>query len=585
MASSGNFCTYSSTNVQGPAGSGTYTATKGNLGGTTTSGSATWVGTTFGLPSGKWYWEARSTGATSGWPRVGFHSMGAGGDSISSLTTEDSNNLSSLRIVHNSGCGVGPFGSTSVTEITGSVSSGDIVQIAIDVDAGKIWYGVNNTYLESGNPATGANAIDDYTAATYNPVMPCVGTYNSQALPDLNFGQDDTFAGAISSAGNADGNGFGAFKYSPPSGFLSLCSANLPISDDIDPAQTDDDIPQKQFGVVTWTGDGTTSRAITGLGFQPDFIWFKSRGSAFSNRLYDTSRGISSTGGKRLFSNTNAVESNQTSGQDVSAVGADGFTLGASSNLYTNDTNDGGIHVAWAWKANGGTTATDSTGTITSSVQANTKGGFSIVTYTGTGTAATIGHGLGKAPELIFVKNRDATDDWAVYHVSNGNTHYMILNSNGGKTDNTYWNDTSPTSSVFSIGTDHKLNASTEKYVSYCWAPIEGYSKFGVYTSNQNADGPFNYTGFRPKMIFVKMVVSGDGWGVWDSERSPTNVMDEMLRWDSSNARATGSPYQVDFLANGFKVRTDNAQMNHNSYDPYIWGAWGDVPYKYNNGF
>ena len=574
MASSGNFCTYSSTNVQGPAGSGTYTATKGNLGGTTTSGSATWVGTTFGLPSGKWYFEARSTGATSGWPRVGFYSMGAGGDSISSLTTEDSNNLSSLRIVHNSGCGVGPFGSTSVTEITGSVSSGDIVQIAIDVDAGKIWYGVNNTYLESGNPATGANAIDDYTAATYNPVMPCVGTYNSQALPDLNFGQDDTFAGAISSAGNADGNGFGAFKYSPPSGFLALCSANLPISDDIDPAQTDDDISQKQFNAITYTGTGST-QAITGLGFQPDLVWIKDLSSGENNRVTDSSRGVT----KAIRSDISNAELTDSGG--VTAFGTDGFTVGNHNN-YNASTNS---LVAWCWKANGGTTATDSTGTITSSVQANTKGGFSIVTYTGTGTAATIGHGLGKAPELIFVKNRDAGDDWAVYHVSNGNTHYMILNTNGGKTDNTYWNDTSPTSSVFSIGTDHKLNASTEKYVAYCWAPIEGYSKFGVYASNQNADGPFNYTGFRPKMIFVKMVVSGDGWGVWDSERSPTNVMDEMLRWDSDNAQATGTPYQVDFLANGFKIRTDNAQMNHNSYDPYIWGAWGDVPYKYNNSF
>ena len=239
MASSGNFCTYSPINVQGPAGPGTYSPTKGNLGGTTTSGSATWVGTTFGLPSGKWYFEARSTGATSGWPRVGFYSMGAGGDSISSVTSETSNNLSSLRIVHNSGCGVEPFGSTSVTEITGSVSSGDIVQIAIDVDAGKIWYGVNNTYLASGNPATGANAIDDYTAATYNPVMPCVGTYSSQALPDLNFGQDDTFGGAITAAGNADGNGFGVFKYAPPTGFLALCSGNLSVSDDIDPAGED----------------------------------------------------------------------------------------------------------------------------------------------------------------------------------------------------------------------------------------------------------------------------------------------------------------------------------------------------------
>ena len=448
------------------------------------------------------------------------------------------------------------------------LQTGDIMAMALNLDASP----KTLQFYRNGTSVGTAENIN--ASATGHFTFMHMG-HNGSTIT-VNAGQDSSFAGAKSTgtANAADDNGFGNFYYTPPSGFLAMCAGNLPIDENIDPAQTDNDIPQKQFNAITYTGTGST-QAISGLGFQPDLVWIKDLSSGENNRVTDSSRGVT----KAIRSDISNAELTDSGG--VTAFGTDGFTVGNHNN-YNASTNS---LVAWCWKANGGTTATDSTGTITSSVQANTKGGFSIVTYTGTGTAATIGHGLGKAPELIFVKNRDAGDDWAVYHVSNGNTHYMILNTNGGKTDNTYWNDTSPTSSVFSIGTDHKLNASTEKYVAYCWAPIEGYSKFGAYTSNQNADGPFNYTGFRPKMIFVKMVVSGDGWGVWDSERSPTNVMDEMLRWDSDNAQATGTPYQVDFGANGFKVRTDNAQMNHNSYDPYIWGAWGDVPYKYNNVF
>jgi len=571
MASSGNFATWNPLARTNPAQ--TYagsTFLQGNLKFAGTTGGNSVAMSTLYMTSGKWYTEFYQSGSPNGgWPAYGI---------IKAENATEAQDVSNIQnksyeshIVHTGYHS--KFDVTNSGTNTGDTfTAGDIIQIAIDIDAGKAWWGKNNTWTQSGDPANGNNANDTFTAGT--EIAYYTSAYNGCGYIIMNAGQDDTFGGAITAAGNADGNGFGAFKYSPPSGFLALCSANLPISDDIDPAQTDDDIPQKQFGVVTYTGTGST-QAITGLGFQPDLVWIKDLSSGENNRVTDSTRGVT----KAIRSDISNAELTDSGG--VTAFGTDGFTVGNHNN-YNASTNS---LVAWCWKANGGTTATDSTGTITSSVQANTKGGFSIVTYTGTGTAATIGHGLGKAPELIFVKNRDAGDDWAVYHVSNGNTHYMILNTNGGKTDNTYWNDTSPTSSVFSIGTDHKLNASTEKYVAYCWAPIEGYSKFGAYTSNQNADGPFNYTGFRPKMIFVKMVVSGDGWGVWDSERSPTNVMDEMLRWDSDNAQATGTPYQVDFGANGFKVRTDNAQMNHNSYDPYIWGAWGDVPYKYNNGF
>ena len=562
MASSGNFG--SNNTLIRMSIDGTDVPTNGNRTMTSTSGS--W-GTPLNMAAktGKWYIEYYVNSGSSGrnvmvvptnslkYQQANYN-FAVVGDYVIQLNSNGS--------VYNNN------DSTATQSGFTVLQTGDIMAMALNLDASP----KTLQFYRNGTSVGTAENIN--ASATGHFTFMHMG-HNGSTIT-VNAGQDSSFAGAKSTgtANAADDNGFGNFYYTPPSGFLAMCAGNLPISDDIDPAQTDNDIPQKQFNAITYTGTGST-QAISGLGFQPDLVWIKDLSSGENNRVTDSSRGVT----KAIRSDISNAELTDSGG--VTAFGTDGFTVGNHNN-YNASTNS---LVAWCWKANGGTTATDSTGTITSSVQANTKGGFSIVTYTGTGTAGTIGHGLGKAPELIFVKNRDAGDDWAVYHVSNGNTHYMILNTNGGKTDNTYWNDTSPTSSVFSIGTDHKLNASTEKYVAYCWAPIEGYSKFGAYTSNQNADGPFNYTGFRPKMIFVKMVVSGDGWGVWDSERSPTNVMDEMLRWDSDNAQATGTPYQVDFLANGFKIRTDNAQMNHNSYDPYIWGAWGDVPYKYNNSF
>ena len=580
MASSGNFCTYSPRNVQGPAGPGTYSATKGNLGGTTTSGSTSWVGTTFGLPSGKWYWEARSTGATSGWPRVGFYSMGAGGDSISSITTETSNNLSSLRLVHNSGCGVEPFGSTSVTEITGSISSGDIVQIAIDVDAGKIWYGVNNTYLASGNPTTGANAIDDYTAATYNPVMPCVGTYSSQALPDLNFGQDSTFGGVLSAGGNADGNGFGDFKYAPPTGFLALCSGNLPISDDIDPAQTDSNYGATQFGTVSYTGTGS-SNAITGLGFQPDLVWIKRADNTAGWKVTDSTRGVT----KVLQPVGNNAEETDSNG--LTSFDSDGFTVGSDSSYNASSSKI----LAYGWRANGGTTSSNTDGSITTTIQTSDSGGFSIIKYTGTGSNATLGHGMSKAPDFMIFKCTTTTDNWIVYHREFGAGNRAQLNNAGigWGSSSTSFQSTDPDNSVITIGTSSGTNSSSGTMICYAWASIEGYSKFSSYSGTGSTDGAFCFTSFLPKMTWFKRNGSGD-WIVntYDENSVDTSYINpahnplnnRMLI--SSTVRATGKP--VDFLSNGYKIRHIDSDSNLSGVKyPVI--CWGSVPFKYNNTF
>ena len=238
--------------------------------------------------------------------------------------------------------------------------------------------------------------------------------------------------------------------------------------------------------------------------------------------------------------------------------------------------------IAWCWRANGGTTSTNNEGNHTSTVQANPNAGFSIITlgnYTSS-SGVTIGHGLNTAPSFFIHKSTSSTGNWHVYHKSLGAGKAMLLNSGTGEASATgYWNNTEPTADVISLGNTF---AGTSNGVVYAWSEIPGYSAFGIYKANNSANGPYNYCGFRPRMIFIKMIVSGDGWGVWDVGRDTNNPRKFITQWSSGSA-TTGTEYDVDFLAAGFKVRDSNAQLNHTSYDPYIWGAWGDVSFKYNN--
>ena len=242
------------------------------------------------------------------------------------------------------------------------------LQLAVDGSNNKVWLGINNTWGGSGDPANGTNEAGTInTSAALGDDLFIVSTQNSASTVTMNFGQDDTFAGEETAAGNADGNGFGVFKYSPPSGFLSLCTANLSISDDIDPAQTDDNIPQKNFGVVTFDGNGT-SNAVTGLGFKPDLIWGFTRDGAQSKRMVDSSRG----GSSRVHSDTTGTATTGT--VVISEFGTDGFT--ANGGQFNNDS--GKACGAWCWRANGGTTATDDSGDITVTRQTNDASKFTL---------------------------------------------------------------------------------------------------------------------------------------------------------------------------------------------------------------
>jgi len=338
--------------------------------------------------------------------------------------------------------------------------------------------------------------------------------------------------------------------------------------------------PNQHFDATLYTGTGA-SQTITNVGaFQPDLVWIKSRSAAYNHGLVDSVRGIN----KHLFSNLTNVEGTCTAGKGITAINSNGFTLGTESDTSAPMNENGPTFVAWQWKA-GGAAVTNTSGSITSQVSANPTAGFSVVTYTGTGSAATIGHGLGAVPSMVIVKNRDAADAWQVYHAgntANPETDYLVLNTTAATADAAdRWNDTLPTSTVFSIGNGVEVNTNTEDYVAYCFAQVAGYSAFGSYTGNGSSDGPFVFTGFRPKFVMIKSSSTGGAgydWFMWDSSRNTYNVVDHALWANLSDAENTTA--MVDFVSNGFKIRLNSSAMN-GSGTTFIYMAFAEVPTKF----
>ena len=344
-------------------------------------------------------------------------------------------------------------------------------------------------------------------------------------------------------------------------------------------AYTTIDNPELFFQTVLWTGNGSSSRSITLDGsedMQPDWTWIKSRTGSESTQqhyLYDSVRGAT----KYLQSSTLNAEGTKSNG--LSAFASDGFTVGddnannASSSTY----------VAWNWKA-GGSASSNGNGSITSSVSVSTDAGFSIVSYTGTGSNATVGHGLGAVPSMIITKARTPSGrSWGVYHASLGNTKNLYLDGNDAvSTGGTFWNSTTPTSSVFSVGTAGDSNGSTYTLIAYCFAEKKGYSKFGSYTGNDNADGTFIYTGFAPAWVMIKRTNSTNDWLILDRKRNTINPSDERLLANSSNAASTANT-MVDFLSNGFKPRSTYGGINGAS-DNFIYMAFAESPFVNSNG-
>jgi hypothetical protein len=319
------------------------------------------------------------------------------------------------------------------------------------------------------------------------------------------------------------------------------------------------------FNTKLYTGTGAT-QSITGVGFQPDFTWIKSRSDALSHALFDVVRGTT----KVINSNLTGAEYTNT--DTLTAFGTDGFTVGSNTGVNAS----GETRVSWNWLGANGT-ASNTDGSITSTVSANTTSGFSIVKYTGNGNnGATIGHGLGVVPKMILVKCTSNSENWRVYHHKLGATKYLQLNGTGAETtSNSMWYDTAPTSSVFSVGSSGTTNGSGETYIAYCFAEKTGYSKFGSYTGNGNADGTFVYTGFKPAMVLYKNSSSVADWLIYDTKRIHSGTQLDYLEPNTSDAEGF---LAVDVLSNGFKVREASGAKFNASGDTYIYMAFAEAP-------
>jgi len=329
------------------------------------------------------------------------------------------------------------------------------------------------------------------------------------------------------------------------------------------------------FNTKLHTGDGGGSGSSTGIGFQPDMVWSKSRTEALNHTMFDSVRGAGSN--KELTPNGAGTEggANSAGFGYISAFNSDGYSWTAGSTNTENFNKSSQNYANWCWKANGaGSANTD--GSISSTVSANTTSGFSIVTYTGGGGNATVGHGLGVAPGMMIIKNRSASQSWVVYHQSIGNTKNLYLNNTDATNTTSGWfNNTSPTSTVFTIGNDGAVSGNGNNLVAYCFAEKQGFSKFGSYTGNGSTDGTFVYTGFKPAWVMIKANLAGEEWGIWDSTRNTFNIMSQRLQANSSAAENTFNG--LDFTSNGFKLRSANSAVNR-SGDTLIYMAFAEQP-------
>jgi hypothetical protein len=528
----GNYSTFN------PIGLGGGTLTNGNLDLSITVSTPS-VGT-FAMTTGKWYWEIICNTVSA--PRIGVYDIGSANPTNLGATAFGwcLINAPSRTYNNNSAPSYGAF----------SPTTGTVVMVAYDADAGNLWFGQDGTFFASGVPSTGANP--SMSSVTGKAIVPALahGSAGTDTF-SANFGQRP-------------------FAYTAPSGFKALCTQNLPTPTigATTPTQAG-----KFFNPVIYTGAGG-SQSITGIGFQPDFVWMKGRNTTTGHILQNVVTGVT----KGLQSNTTASEF--TDNTTLTAFNSDGYTVNGNSQTNASGTT----YVAWNWKANGAG-STNTAGTITSTVSANTTSGFSVVTYTGNSTSgATVGHGLGIAPSMVIVKGRNAEGlAWCVYVSSLGASQYLFLNDTAAAGSYSgFWNNTSPTSTLLTLGNDNGTNGTSKTYVAYCFAPIAGYSAFGSYTGNGSADGPFVYTGFKPAFILYKRTSSaGNSWRITDSTRSTYNLDDAAFLYpDSSQTENTNVNDGLDILSNGFKMRTSNDPSN-NSGSTYIYAAFASSPFKY----
>ena len=642
-----NFCTLNSLDMSGNA------LEQANLQGGT-AGTSGWRHTrsTFALPStGKWYWEYKipdiSTDGSNG------HMMGIAYSNLGFTqdVNSDSTGLYGRQVT-------GKYNNSSSSPVTNShfttPNNNDIFQFAYDADSQKLFTGVNNTWELSANPSTGSNP--NWTSVTSGG-FPMVGSYGSSRYVTVNFGQQ-------------------GFVYTPPTGYKALNSANLP-----NPTIK---LPDKHFDTLTYTGNDSSDRDITGVGFQPDWLWIKNRSQTDFHMIMDSVRGAN----KNLYSNDTDNEQTDNANGHVNSFLTDGFNVDAGGSGLVNENSED--YVAWNWNAGdtdgktytvtvvddsgnkfrfdgygtsavtldlaeggtyvfnypsghpfrfsttsdgthgggseyttgvthnsstqvtivvaasaptlyyycsshsgmGGQVNTNSTlgssnfdGAIQSVVKTNTTAGFSITTYTGTGSSTTVGHGLGVKPDWIIIKCRSNGDNWMVYHkgVNSGvdpEDYYLELNATTSQVNSTIMlNDTAPTSSVVTIGSDNSVNGSSRTYVMYAFSEVSSYCKFGFYTGNgSSSDGTYVFFGFRPAFFMAKEVSSTSRWSIYDNKRDTDNPNEKYLRAQANNAETTSVNNDVDFLSNGVKMR-GTGEPNASGVT-YVYLAFAEAPFR-----
>ena len=458
---------------------------------------------------------------------------------------------------------------SGAVEVSGATyTDTDVIGVAVDGGNGTAQFFKNG--VSQGTVTEATIATEDYLAYFVN------ASSSGSSAVHFNFGHDSTFNGTETIATNADGNGLGEFHHSVPSGFLTMCANNIE-----EPSITPltDNIAEDYFDTMLWLGTGS-AQSLSDLQFSPNFVWLKNRDHTDWNNLMDTVR----TNSSRMASNNRNAEDDGSG--IITSFDSNGFSVGSNSNSNRVDDN----FVAWNWLAGASDTGvSNSNGSVTSTVSANQQSGFSIVAYTGTGSATTIGHGLSKAPELLITKNRDdGTKGWVTQVTALGNNYLQLEETLAAFSGTIYFNDTAPTSSVFSVGTAGSTNASTDDFIAYCWHSVDGYSKIGTYVGNGSAEGTVVYTGFRPAWIMIKPSSHTGHWRIMDTKREIINngessqLFANLPDGSGDGAEVTGTSTDKDILSNGFQIKTSTTSMNTTN-GTYIYMAFAEMPFKYAN--
>jgi hypothetical protein len=471
------------------------------------------------MKSGKWYWEV--TVEDSGANAAADSCMIGVSEPLAPWASQNPTNK--RRHYQKDGTKItGDSDSNTTAAYGASFTDGDVIGVALDLSAGTL------TMYKNGS-TQGVLDTTMVSAMTDNGWNPDVHGYASPNF-SINFGQR-------------------AFAHTPPAGHQKLCTKNIPTPT----IKKGSDY----FNTILWTGNDSDNRDITGVGFQPDLLWIKNRSQPDWHFVQDSVRGAN----KALFSNNSNAESTDNDNGHVNSFLADGFNVTAGDQGNVNE--NGESYVGWNWKE-------------------SATAGFDIVSYTGNGSARTISHSLGVQPDFMLAKNRDQADGWQVFHKSKGSGFTQQFDGTGVfENIDEIWNNTGPTSSVFSVGDDHKTNANGEDYIIYLWSNIEGYSKAGTYTGNGNNDGTFVLTGFKPALVMIKCSSHAESWNLFDNKRDPDNYVHHLLVPDTSTEEnSTTTARRLDFLSNGFKMRGTNDTINGSNKN-YVYLAIAEAPFKY----